>query len=336
MAQSKQTKAPVEPNIKWTEVTSDRISVAQYYTKPIPTKPNEQSKGTYSDVILNYLSGEKRLPKEFLFEGPEMVSNSGPKMFKDENKQYPDWSLLARVDKTKPTEKAFIDFFTNVIYKHCCALMNVLTKPNPNNMNQTAIGGFDTVDWEKPSKAFVNVVRPATDKNKVIIQGKPDKFAMKLVTYGQGKTLFTDLKKNPIAWADLVGKTIKFIPLIHVEKIYCGAASCSLQIKLRSALVTDVDEPNGTTTQDDTIDEYLAANPEAAERLEKKLAELKLKAANKALDTDHTKQVVTEGKKEDDSQPTFSGIGSTTGPTLTPLLTTAPIKIVTSLPPPNT
>jgi hypothetical protein len=98
---------------------------------------------------------------------------------------------------------------------------------------------------------------------------------VKLNSWKNNKTLFTDLDGNPIEWSLLRDVEIKLIPLLHVEKIYVGGGKASLQIKMISAVVTDIVPINTRTRQTRTLDR-LKKKKGLANNVASQLAQLRM------------------------------------------------------------
>ena len=86
------------------------------------------------------------------------------------------------------------------------------------------------------------------------VAGRNPTVWVKLNVYKSNKTLFTDVNGNVIDWALLTDVEVKMIPLIHAEKIYIGGGKASLQLKLASAIVTDIVPINTRSRQTATLD----------------------------------------------------------------------------------
>jgi hypothetical protein len=71
-------------------------------------------------------------------------------------------------------------------------------------------------------------------------QGKNPSMYLKLYKYNMGQTLFTDSYGNPVPWDLLYGTDFKFIPLLHIKKIYVGYQKASICIQIKSAVITSV------------------------------------------------------------------------------------------------
>jgi hypothetical protein len=145
-----------------------------------------------------------------------------------------------------------------------------------------------------------------------VIQGRAPSMFLKLFSRGKApmveQTLFTGLDGKPIPWALMAGVEMKFIPLIHVKRIYVGGGKASIQMEVVSAIVTSIRARNTTTRQLGTIQRLQQARPELADTVAAQLAK---------LTTDRQDQMLggapppPEQQDTDQTQPTFAGIAPT-------------------------
>jgi hypothetical protein len=139
-----------------------------------------------------------------------------------------------------------------------------------------------------------------------IVQGRAPSMFLKLFSRGTGvlaeQTLFTGPTGKPIPWTLLQGVEMKFIPLIHVKRIYVGGGKGSIQMEVVSAVVTSVRARNTSTRQLQTIHDLNMANPALADTVAAQLAKLTIDRQDQMLGA----QQPPAG--DYDSQPTFSGI----------------------------
>ena len=97
---------------------------------------------------------------------------------------------------------------------------------------------------------------------------------VKLNNYSTNKSLFTDVNGEPIDWGLLYNVEATMIPLIHIEKIYVGTKP-SLQLKLISAIITDIAPINSKSRQTRTLDK-LKAKGGLADSVASQLASLRM------------------------------------------------------------
>ena len=137
------------------------------------------------------------------------------------------------------------------------------------------VGMYD-FDPERPGSTFKNPLYYKRDQvTGERIKGRNPTLWVKLNHWKNNKTLFTDLNENPIDWSLLTDVEVKMIPLIHVEKIYVGGGKASLQLKLVSAVITDVAALNTKTRQTRTIDR-LKKRKGLADTVASQLAQLRM------------------------------------------------------------
>jgi len=141
------------------------------------------------------------------------------------------------------------------------------------------------------------------------IQGRAPSMFLKLFRRGKApfaeETLFTGLDEKPIPWTLLQNVEMRFIPLIHVKRIYVGGGKASIQMEVVSAVVTSIRARGSATRQTGTIQRLQTARPELADMVAGQLAKLTLDRQDQMLDTNIAN--FGEGANQGD-QSTFEGI----------------------------
>lgn len=99
---------------------------------------------------------------------------------------------------------------------------------------------------------------------------------VKLNHWKNNKTLFTDLNGTPIDWSLLYDVEAKMIPLIHAEKVYCGGGKTSIQMKMVSAVITDIAPINTRSRQTTTLDRLKEKYSGLADAVASQLATLRM------------------------------------------------------------
>ena len=141
------------------------------------------------------------------------------------------------------------------------------------------------------------------------VVGRNPTIWVKLNVWKNNKTLFTDVNGNPIDWTLLSDVEVKMIPLIHVEKIYIGGGKASLQLKLHSAIVTDIVPINTRSRQTTTLDR-LKNKKGLADSVSSQLAQMRMERQD-AIDGGHIRP--TTAKLPGVDAGTMHQISSSTG-----------------------
>lgn len=225
------------------------------------SEPKEKSfdggKTKYKEIPLlyNYGTPESPITDMFYFELPVVKSFGGinskveekpariegdPPYIKENH------SIMFSFDLQDPDCKACLGKLDEV-YKGSAHVLNKF-KGKVNRMH---------FNPENPEGSYKHPVYwkidPATCER---VPGRNPSMWVKLNHWKNNKTLFTDIEGNPIEWELLTDVEIKMIPLLQFEKIYCGSGLPSLQIKLVSAIITDIVPINTQTRQTRTIDKF--------------------------------------------------------------------------------
>lgn len=253
------------------QYTSIQPSAPQ--AKNIPGQPGNK----YNDISLQYNYGSQEQPRvnDFLMEWPEVYSNGGI-IKKDE--PTPDGktktSYSVQVTLPQAGETGVLIKRINEVHAACAYIIAQYKGP---------LKMFD-FDHQRPGALFKNPIYYPRDDQGNLREGKNPSIYLKLFKRGYGateeRTLFTDLEGKPIRWELLQGVEMKFIPLVHCEKIYIGGGKASLQMKVVSAVVTYVAARNTVTRQTDTIKSIVTTNPRAAETLAEQIAKLTMERQN--------------------------------------------------------
>lgn len=207
----------------------------------------------YNDVPLQYNYGTSEFPviDQFMIELPQVTCRGGiskkvedPKPGKD-GKPYikTSYSMMLLFDLQEEENRKCLD----VLDQLHSACSHALGK------QKAKVGLFD-FDPERPGSAFKNPVYYKRDQvTGQRVKGSNPSLWVKMNHYKTNKTLFTDLNGEPIDWDLLYDVELKLYPLLHVSHIYVGTKN-TLQIKLISAVITDIAELNTRTRQTRTLD----------------------------------------------------------------------------------
>ena len=248
-------------------------------SEPIPKevkKSNETIK--YNDIKLsyNYGTAEEPIIQDLFFECPTVTStgitkkeepNTKGKDGKDYTKT--SYSMMLLFDladgETRTESLSALEKLDEVFNASCDAVASCKGKLKMHDF-----------DPRRPGGSFKNPVywhRDETTGEK--IKGKNPNIWVKLRPYGNNKTLFTDLKGQPISWDLLKDVNVTLLPLLHYEKIYVGAKA-SLQIFLASAIVLKIVPAGTESRQLSTIDRLKAKYGNLADQVEAQLADLRM------------------------------------------------------------
>jgi len=277
-----QAPKPVAPQIlRYYDIDTSRMQNPGFEKKQIPEKnPNVPAK-YYYQITNNYAYPDGRVDS-FVFEGPEVKSFGGIVEKAEDNKP-PSYSIAIKLPKSPayPQDRNDPGFPTSVNhpnYPKIDVFVNKMEEIYRQNVAwvgecKMQIGKREFNPQAPAACGFKNpIFRPFDQVTGNIIEGKAATMFIKVIKRGSGyletKTLFTGLDGKEIDWRLLQGVEMSFIPMINVEKVYIGA-TMSLQIKLVSAIVTDIVARNSISLQVETMAQLRATNPD----LENKLAE---------------------------------------------------------------
>jgi hypothetical protein len=142
------------------------------------------------------------------------------------------------------------------------------------------------------------------------IQGRAPSMFLKLFSRGKApyaeQTLFTDIKGKPIPWTLLQNVNMKFIPLIHVKRIYIGGGKASIQMEVVSAIVTSVSARGSTSRQTETLEKLQNECPHLADTVEAQVAKLTIDRQDQLLGSGDLPS--SENSNNGETEPTFAGI----------------------------
>jgi len=296
-----------ELQISYAAFTPAKLTCSPPEQKQIPgTGPNAippSAPQYYHQIqmMYNYGNEESRVLNEFLIEGCEMESKFGIQS-KSGPSGRPEHSVMCMFDMNTPDQANFIECLSR-IHNSCAFILQqfkgVVKMPHFNSQMAEATG----------LKSAVYRVRDELSGEP--IQGRSPSMFMKLFSRGKPptaeQTLFTDLTETPVPWTLLTGVEIKFVPLIHIKKIFIGGGKASIQMEIVSAVVTSVVARNTKTRQTGTIDRLKGERPELVDKIAAQLAKLTADRQDQLLANDKQDKVLTDGKNGEE-QPTFSGI----------------------------
>lgn len=260
-----------------THITRGYATYADYTTARLsPTIPEQkQIPGTEKSpqyywqipLIYNFGTTTDKSMGDFLIEGCEMRSDMGISVKENNNKT--EYSILVKFDMNDPKQALFVDVLDQISAATVYVLgqyKGVVKMPhfNPNIPAATGL---------KP------IVYRSLDENGQAIQGRRPSMYFKLFQRGKApyneQTLFTNVDGTPVPWEALKYAEISFRPLIHIKRIYIGSGKASVQMEIKSAVLTAPPAPRGTTSlQTATMEEYNSSRPELADMIKSQVSKI--------------------------------------------------------------
>lgn len=266
---------PTVSFVNYTEVDANNLIGSSPESKTVPTNVPNQAGQSYQQISLSYNYGtpERPLQDVMYLQMPPVTSNGIIESAQNDGKL--TYQMYVPLPLSDPEVATFIDKFSAVYHRTADILIQYRGPariPAP------------TVEVLLMSGLYKNPLYYPKDKNtNEIIPGRSPSIYLKLIKKGAGpyeeKTLFTDLKGNPIDWKLLYGVDMKCIPLISLPTIYIGNKP-SLQVKLVSVIVLEVHPRGSQTRQKDTISDFVNRNPDAVNRLEAQISKLTTERQN--------------------------------------------------------
>lgn len=246
--------------VNYTDVDINNISYNSPETKPIPNQPGQ----SYSQIMLNFNYGTEEMSQidNFYLQFPLLTSNGI--IEKTEANGKTSYSMYSMLPLNNQEVNKFIEIFDKIYNK----TVDILAA----NKGPLKLYNFTK---EMAPAVYKNPIYYPRDKvSGERLPGRSPSMYFKLFKRTDDKTLFTDLQGNQIDWKLLNNVDMKYIPLIQIEKIYVGAGKPSLQLKMVSAIVTELTPRNGISRQATTIETYNKIHPEAEKRLSDQIAKL--------------------------------------------------------------
>ena len=305
--------------VKLAGPTANKVNFAKYATSSLtcsspeqktvpntgPTASPPSAPQHYKVIPLqyNYGTAEKQMKDDFLLEFPEVKSPWGISAFpKQGGKTGFDFSISVPVDPNTENGKILTRVITDI---HGATAFILETY-------RAQVGLFDFTASAASASGFKCPLKYARDKaTGALIEGKNPTISLKLFTRGNAdhtyRTLFTTPNGVPIDWDLLKEAEVKLIPLVHIKQIYVGAVK-SLQLEMKSAIITDIVARGKESVQTDTMMQLNEANPELSNHVAQQLAKLM---------NDRIKPTVNLSEKPStDNKPTFEGIVPTGRPSV--------------------
>ncbi len=273
-------------------------------TGPGANPPNSVPATFYYQIPLmyNYGTSESRILNDFLFEFCELESKFGIQAKPGQSGRM-EYSLMAKFESTKPDHMQCISAINEIHRGSSYVLQQykgVVKMPHFQVQMAEATG------FKNP------VYRPRDEATGDIIQGRAPSMFLKLFNRGVPpmveQTLFTGPDQKPIPWTLLTGVEMRYIPLVHIKRIYVGSKA-SLQMEVVSAIVTSIKARGTSTLQTSTIHNLQQNRPDLTDTVAAQLAKLTTDRQERLInDNPSTFTVNPPSISSTEDQPTFSNI----------------------------
>ena len=266
------TDANNQTYVTYKNFSTERLTASQPEPKIVPgTGPgtNLPAQGYYQiPIMYNYGTDTSRL-NDFLLEGPELESSTGIQTKPAPGNNRSDHSIPCRFDANNQEQNRFIEVMSS-IHKACAYILGTM---------KGAVG-LRFFDPDHPDALFSNpVYRPYDKVTNQVITGRAPSMYLKLFSRGkpgmEEQTLFTGVDGNPIPWPLLQSAEIKFIPLIHIKRIYVGSKA-SIQMEVQGAIVTSIRARNSATKQTATLLRLQQEHPELVNTVASQVSRLSM------------------------------------------------------------
>lgn len=239
-------------------------------------------------INLLYNIGTKECPEFNDFE-MELCEFTSPVGISIKENQQEDGSI--RID-----ESILIKFdLNNEEHQQCLAVMDELHAKLSEIIYEVR-GPLKKFDFnaKNPGSSFKKLVYYQRDEmTGDIIQGRAPSMFLKLFSWGTGVTanssLFVDMENKPIDRKLLSGVELKFIPLLQIRRVR-SAAAFSVNMEIKSAIVTSVKARNTESSQLYTLKSLQMQKPELKNIVSSQVARLAATRQNKlppSMETTH-------------------------------------------------
>lgn len=301
-----QATQPNQDYSTYSDFTVTRLSCTPSEQKTIPgtgpqaTPPSPPQYYYQIPLMYNFGTTENRILNDFLFEGCEMDTQFGIQSKPGQSGRV-EHSIMCRFDANNPEHNRFIES-VGQIHAGCAYILSQM---------KGAVKLYNFNAQMAEATGLKNPIYRARDEvTGEVIQGRAPSMFLKLFSRGKApmveQTLFTGFDGKPIPWALMQGVEMKFIPLIHVKRIYVGGGKASIQMEVVSAVVTSIRARNTTTRQAGTIQRLQQARPELADTVAAQLAKLTTDRQDQMLGG-----AVPPEQHAGGDQPTYAGITPT-------------------------
>jgi hypothetical protein len=305
--QTTQTTQPAQTFATYTDYTNARLSCTPSEQKTIPgTGPqaNPPSAPQYYyqiPLMYNFGTPENRILNDFLFEGCEMDTQFGIQSKPGQSGRL-EHSVMCRFDANNAEHNRFIESM-NQLHGGCAFILQQM---------KGAVKLYNFNAQMAEATGLKNPIYRARDEvTGEVVQGRAPSMFLKLFSRGKPpmteETLFTGLDGKPIPWALMRNVEMKFIPLIHIKRLYVGGGKASIQMEVVSAVVTSIRARNSTTRQLTTIHRLQQARPELPDMVAAQLAKLTIDRQDQMLGG-AVPPPPPDQQGAPENQPTFAGI----------------------------
>lgn len=263
--------------VNYAHVVEACISCSDPQEKNVPVKPPQPagSGGKYHEIPLVYIYGDRR--SDFLMEWPEMYAATGLSEKLGPSGR-PDYSIMVGLPDKGNTQ--VLTQKLNEIHKACCKIVH---------QKKAAVRMFE-FDPERPGSSFKNPIWKSRDKiTGELLPGRDSTVFLKCFKRGYGATEEKTLFHRPVSivkdgkvctsyesipWEIVKNVELRFIPLIHIKKIYVGGGKASLQMEMVSAIVTHIAGRGTTSKQTATLENLVKTDANLVSTLEEQIAKL--------------------------------------------------------------
>lgn len=294
--------------VQFNDYTNLKLSCTPAEQKTIPgTGPNAKPPSPPSyyyqiPLMYNFGTDAHKVLNDFLLEGPEFETGSGITSKPGQSGRL-DNSIMIKFDLNNPDHIRFVEI-NGQIHAGCAWILQQMK-------GQVKLPHFKAEDPE--ATGLKNpIYYPRDELSGEIIQGRAPSMFFKLFTRGKApqidQTLFTDVNGKPIPWSLLSGVEMKFIPLLHIKRLYIGGGKASIQMEMVSAIVTSIRSRNSTTRQLATIQRLHAERPELSDMVSAQLAKLSSERQEALLGPSVMSMSDHSDPNDSGNQPTFAGI----------------------------
>lgn len=231
---------------------------------------------TYNDIKLcyNYGTEEDPIINDFYLELPECWA-TGIK-YRDDKKEGAEGpyvkrtaSMMIKFDLSDPSVKKDLECCLETldqVFSRACEVLG-------QHKVKVKMAKFDP---KNPGDAFKDPVYWPISPEGERIKGRNPNMWVSLKTQKTNKTLFTNLKDGkPVDWSLLENVDVKFLPLIHFEKIFVGTKTI-LKVHLASAILLNVVQTGTVTRQLSTMDRLKEKYGNLGDEVEAQLAQLRM------------------------------------------------------------
>src|SRR5436853_3691954 len=214
-----------------------------------------------------------------------------------------DHSILVKLDENNTEQLAYIKAM-DAIYDGCGYILQQYkgqVKLPHFNPNMALATGFKSI-----------IYRPVDEMSGQPVQGRAPSMFFKLFSRGKApyveQTVFTGLDNKPIPWTLLQNVEMKFIPLIHIKRIFIGSGKASVQMDMVSAIVTEIRARFSSGRQLHTLNNLNQARPELADIVSGQLAKITSDRQDQLIGSAVPPAQKSPTHSTNADQPTFAGI----------------------------